>query len=186
MWPHEVTIRMLCLGPQRPNKGNLGVPLMCRWGMGRLPEAQSTNLGSRALCSWGVGRPHKAKSGKTLGARLVQVGDGQAAGGDVHIEHFDVQQALWRRRLPAIWHDVEGHAVGVHQHAAQHLRTRPLGSMRNCICSECVTHCFSTAHKLKERGGMFCLQMVCLVYVYQHPVYDTRAHMVPISSTGLA
>ena len=129
-----------------------------------------------ALCANNTRSPARSPTSEikqTRGARLVQVGNRQAARGDVHIEHFDVQQALWRRRLPAIWHDVEGHAVGVHQHAAQHLRTRPLGSMRNCICSECVTHCFSTAHKLKEREGCSVYNW-CVWSTYTSILFTTR------------
>ena len=49
-------------GPKGLIKQTLGAPLMCKWEMGRPPEAKSSKSGGRALCRWGMGRPPEATS----------------------------------------------------------------------------------------------------------------------------
>lgn len=60
------------------------------------------------------------------------MGQVEARGAEVDVEDLDVEHALRHRRLPAVGHDVERHAVGVDEHAAQHLGAANMHCSARC------------------------------------------------------
>ena len=60
------------------------------------------------------------------------MGQVEPGGAEVDVQDLDVKHALRHGRLPAVGHDVERHAVGVDEHAAQHLGAANMHRSAGC------------------------------------------------------